>query len=106
MRLEALVAACGRRGVAALPHDAIRELALLYRQTAADLSTAREDPGSAPLAQHLNRLLGRAHNLIYAGRRARPAGMRVRADPRNRGNVRSLVAASRYFAAVTVLPCK
>jgi len=75
VRLEALVAACGRRGVAALPHEAIRELALLYRQTAADLSTAREDPVSAPLAQHLNRLLGRAHNLMYAGRRSRPAGV-------------------------------
>lgn len=47
----------------------------MYRQTAADLSTAREDPGSAPLAQYLNQLLGRAHNLIYAGRRSRPAGI-------------------------------
>lgn len=47
----------------------------MYRQTAADLSTAREDPGSAPLAQYLNQLLGRAHNLIYSGRPSRPAGI-------------------------------
>ena len=53
----------------------MRELALLYRQTAADLSTAREDPHAADLARHLNQLLGRAHNLIYAGAaRTRPSG--------------------------------
>lgn len=69
------MAACGRGGVASLGHDEVRELALLYRQTAADLSTAREDPNGAPLARHLNELLGRAHNLVYAGAaRARPAG--------------------------------
>lgn len=73
-RLEALVAACGRRSVASLDHDEVRELALLYRQTAADLSTAREDPGAAALARHLNELLGRSHNLVYAGAaRSRPA---------------------------------
>jgi len=47
----------------------------LYRQAAADLSTAREDPHSAALTRHLNELLGRAHNLVYAGAaRSRPAG--------------------------------
>lgn len=51
-------------------------MALLYRQTAADLSTAREDPASAPLARYLNDLLGRSHNLVYSGAaRGRPAGM-------------------------------
>jgi uncharacterized membrane protein SpoIIM required for sporulation len=74
-RLEELVAACDRRGVAALAHDELRELALLYRQTAADLSTAREDAASGELARHLNHLLGRAHNLIYAGRPAGPRGI-------------------------------
>lgn len=59
--------------MAALGHDEIRELALLYRQTAADLSTAREDPARAGLARYLNELLGRAHNLVYAGAaRSRP----------------------------------
>lgn len=61
--------ACDRRGVAALSHGELQELALLYRQAAADLSTARDDPASAALARHLNQLLGRAHNLLYAGRR-------------------------------------
>src|SRR5688572_19285669 len=74
-RLETLVTACGRRSVSALTHDEVRELALLYRQTAADLSTAREDPASASLARYLNDLLGRAHNLVYSGAaRSRPSG--------------------------------
>ncbi|HJR58238.1 MAG TPA: stage II sporulation protein M [Vicinamibacterales bacterium] len=75
-RLESLVAACGRRSVASLNHAEVRELALLYRQTAADLSTAREDPGSAALTRYLNELLGRSHNLVYAGAaRSRPASV-------------------------------
>jgi uncharacterized membrane protein SpoIIM required for sporulation len=66
-RLETLVAACGTRSIAALSHEQVRELALLYRQTAADLSILREDPASAPLTRRLNDLLGRSHNLVYAG---------------------------------------
>jgi uncharacterized membrane protein SpoIIM required for sporulation len=74
-RLEALVASCGRRSIASLTHEEVRELALLYRQAAADLSTAREDPHQAPLTRYLNELVGRAHNLVYAGAaRSRPAG--------------------------------
>lgn len=47
----------------------------MYRQTAADLSTVREDPRSAALTRYLNDLLGRSHNLVYAGAaRSRPAG--------------------------------
>jgi uncharacterized membrane protein SpoIIM required for sporulation len=68
-RLEALVAACKGRNVGALSTGDLRELAQLYRQTAADLATAREDPSSRRLAAYLNQLLGRAHNLVYAGRR-------------------------------------
>jgi uncharacterized membrane protein SpoIIM required for sporulation len=74
-KLERLVNACGRRGIAALTHEELRELALLYRQTAADLSVARDDPASAPLARSLNALLGRAHNLIYSGRAPRTRGV-------------------------------
>ena len=48
----------------------------MYRQTAADLSVVREDPGQAPLTRHLNDLLGRSHNLVYAGAaRSRPAAV-------------------------------
>lgn len=51
-----------------LAHDELRELALLYRQTAADLSAARENAANAQLAAYLNQLLGRAHNLVYTAR--------------------------------------
>ena len=54
-----------------MTHGELRELALLYRQTAADLSAARESPANAQLAAYLNQLLGRAHNLVYAARPAR-----------------------------------
>jgi uncharacterized membrane protein SpoIIM required for sporulation len=74
-KLERLVNACGQRGVAALTHEELRDLALLYRQTAADLSVARADPSSASLARYLNALLGRAHNLIYSGRAPRGRGI-------------------------------
>lgn len=43
----------------------------MYRQTAADLSAAREYAANAQLAAYLNQLLGRAHNLVYAARPAR-----------------------------------
>ena len=64
-----------QRGVSALTHEELRELALLYRQTAADLSSAREHRLDAQLAAYLNQLLGRAHNLIYTGVRPRPRGL-------------------------------
>jgi uncharacterized membrane protein SpoIIM required for sporulation len=66
-RLETLLSACDRHGIRALDHREVRELALLYRQTAADLSTARADARSATLARYLNELLGRAHNHVYTG---------------------------------------
>jgi uncharacterized membrane protein SpoIIM required for sporulation len=66
-RLETLLAR-GRAGVTTLAHDELRELALLYRQTAADLSAARENAANAQLAAYLNQLLGRAHNLVYTAR--------------------------------------
>jgi uncharacterized membrane protein SpoIIM required for sporulation len=74
-RLEALVAACKGRNVGALSTSDLRELAQLYRQTAADLATAREDPSSRRLAAYLNQLLGRTHNLVYAGRRRQRGGV-------------------------------
>jgi uncharacterized membrane protein SpoIIM required for sporulation len=74
-RLEALIAACKGRNIDALSTTDLRELAQLYRQTAADLATAREDPTSARLAAYLNQLLGRAHNLVYAGRPRQRGGL-------------------------------
>src|SRR5258708_18215678 len=69
-RLDELVARSEKSGIRALNHHELRELAVLYRQAASDLSTVREDPSSQRLAQSLNQLLGRAHNCIYMGRRA------------------------------------
>jgi uncharacterized membrane protein SpoIIM required for sporulation len=74
-RLEQLVGASGRRSVSALTPSELQELALLYRQTASDLSAVREDPTSTQLTIYLNQLLGRTHNLIYMGRRAKPRGI-------------------------------
>jgi len=64
----------GRHGTAGFTHDELRELALLYRQTAADLATVREHQDAAQLSAYLNRLLGAAHNLVYAAPRARAGG--------------------------------
>ena len=74
-RLERLMEISGRSGVSALSPAELQELALLYRQTASDLASVREDPTSNHLALYLNQLLGRAHNLIYMGRKASGRGM-------------------------------
>ena len=74
---RSLVAACQGRNVGVLSTNDLRELAQLYRQTAADLATARADPSSRRLAAYLNQLLGRAHNLVYSGRRRQRAGIRT-----------------------------
>ena len=68
-RVDELVARTEKSGIRALSHHELRELAVLYRQAASDLSTVREDPSGQRLAQSLNQLLGRAHNCIYMGRR-------------------------------------
>jgi uncharacterized membrane protein SpoIIM required for sporulation len=74
-RLEQLVALSGRGSIASLKSTELQELALLYRQSASDLATVREDPASKQLAAYLNQLLGRAHNLIYMGRRPNRRGI-------------------------------
>lgn len=74
-RLEQLIASSGRSGVSALSPTDLQELALLYRQIAADLASVREDPTSSNLAHYLNQLLGRAHNIIYMGRKAEKGGI-------------------------------
>src|SRR5579863_8445878 len=74
-RLEQLVDRSGRRGVVALSHDELQELGLLYRQTASDLATVREDITSRAFTSYLNQLLARAHNLIYMGKRPNWSGI-------------------------------
>jgi uncharacterized membrane protein SpoIIM required for sporulation len=68
-RLEQLVNSSGHSGVSALTPTDLQELALLYRQIAADLASVREDSTSTNLTHYLNQLLGRAHNIIYMGRK-------------------------------------
>ena len=47
----------------------------MYRQTASDLASAREDVTTRQLATYLNQLLGRCHNLIYLGHKPKVSGM-------------------------------
>jgi uncharacterized membrane protein SpoIIM required for sporulation len=74
-RLERLLDETGSHGIRGLSRGELRELSLLYRQSAADLSVLREDSASQQLARYLNQLLARAHNTIYAGRKSSAAGI-------------------------------
>jgi len=71
-RLERLLDQCQRQGLGSLTRLELRDLGLLYRQAAADLSAAREDPTAQHYARSLNLLLARAHNIIYAGKKSSP----------------------------------
>jgi uncharacterized membrane protein SpoIIM required for sporulation len=68
-RLETLVQHVETSRLKTLTPAELREFGLLYRQAAADLSAARADEASRTLEAYLNRLVGRAHNHIYAGDR-------------------------------------
>ena len=67
-RLEALLERVQTGGLKTLSGPELRELGLLYRQAAADLSAVRADPTARTLDTYLNRLVGRAHNFVYTGR--------------------------------------
>jgi len=71
-KLEELLDVSSKQGLKSLSRYDLQELSLLYRQTAADLAAIREDRSSVHFARYLNQLLARAHNTIYAGRRASP----------------------------------
>ena len=68
-RLDALTREVDAKGLKHLPTDDLRDFGLLYRRTAADLSAVRADRTAQPLAEHLNRLVSRAHNYVYSGQR-------------------------------------
>jgi uncharacterized membrane protein SpoIIM required for sporulation len=68
-RLAALLAQSDASGLGQLSRAELQELALLYRQAAADLSVLRQDSTSRTYAQHVNQLLARAHHIIYSGRK-------------------------------------
>ena len=68
-RLSSLLAQSGTGGLGHLSRAELQELALLYRQVAADLSVLRHDPTAGSYAQYVNQLLARAHHIIYSGRK-------------------------------------
>ena len=68
-RLATLLAHADHSGLAQLSRAELQELALLYRQVAADLSVLRQDSTARTYAAHVNQLLARAHHIIYSGRK-------------------------------------
>jgi len=108
-RLEQLIYLSGRSGVSALSPTDLQELALLYRQIAADLATVREDSTSTNLAHYLNQLLGRAHNIIYMGRKTDnrniPTFYRYRYPAIFRETFSSTLAAFLIFLCAAVAGC-
>jgi uncharacterized membrane protein SpoIIM required for sporulation len=68
-RLRALIATLQASGVASLPPAELREMALLYRQIAGDLSALRQERSARNLEAELNQLLGQAHGIIYSRRK-------------------------------------
>jgi uncharacterized membrane protein SpoIIM required for sporulation len=69
-RLRALLGAVESHGVRSLPSADLREMALLYRQVASDLSALRQERSARSLEAELNLLLGQAHAVIYSRRKA------------------------------------
>jgi uncharacterized membrane protein SpoIIM required for sporulation len=68
-RLSSLLAHSDARGLGRLSRAELQEMALLYRQVAADLSVLRQDSTARTYAAHVNQLLARAHHIIYSGRK-------------------------------------
>ena len=74
-RLDALLKQVEGHGLRSLSQPELRDLGLLYRQSAADLSAVRADRSSRTLEQYLNKLVARAHNLVYSGPRTSFGGL-------------------------------
>jgi uncharacterized membrane protein SpoIIM required for sporulation len=68
-RLSSLLSQSDAGGLGQLTRAGLREMALLYRQAAADLSVLRLDSTARSYAVHVNQLLARAHHIIYSGRK-------------------------------------
>lgn len=74
-RLAALLAQSDQTGLGQLSRAELQEMALLYRQVAADLSVLRQDTTARTYAEHVNHLLARAHHIIYSGRKTSLASL-------------------------------
>ena len=68
-RLAALLSQADQAGLKQLSRAELQELALLYRQVAADLSVLRQDTTARTYATFVNQLLARAHHIIYSRRK-------------------------------------
>jgi uncharacterized membrane protein SpoIIM required for sporulation len=68
-RLRALITTVQAIGVSSVPPAELREMALLYRQIAGDLSALRQERSARNLELELNQLLGQAHGIIYSRRK-------------------------------------
>ncbi|HZB89532.1 MAG TPA: stage II sporulation protein M [Terracidiphilus sp.] len=68
-RLAALLSHADQSGLKQLSRAELQELALLYRQVAADISVLRQDTTARTYAEHVNQLLARAHHIIYSRRK-------------------------------------
>ncbi len=74
-RLEVLLGQSDSTGLNQLSRAELQELALLYRQVAADLSVLRQDATARTYAAHVNQLLARAHHIIYSRRKTSVASL-------------------------------
>src|SRR5664279_3259989 len=68
-RLSGLLSRSDKDGLGSLSRAELQEMALLYRQVAADLSVLRRDETARTYSDHVNQLLARAHHIIYSGRK-------------------------------------
>jgi uncharacterized membrane protein SpoIIM required for sporulation len=68
-RLRSLMGDLDRRGVRHLPPSELREMALLYRQVASDLSALRQERSARTIEAEVNQLLSQAHEIIYSRRK-------------------------------------
>jgi uncharacterized membrane protein SpoIIM required for sporulation len=69
-RLAFLLTQSDQQGVSSLSRSELQEMALLYRQVAADLSVLRRDETARTYAEPVNMLLARAHHIIYSRKKA------------------------------------
>jgi uncharacterized membrane protein SpoIIM required for sporulation len=69
-RLTFLLTRSDQHGLNKLSRAELQEMALLYRQVAADLSVLRRDETARTYTDNVNQLLARAHHIIYSRRKA------------------------------------
>lgn len=68
-RLAFLLTRSDQNGLGSLSRSELQEMALLYRQVAADLSVLRRDETARTYSDNVNQLLARAHHIIYSRRK-------------------------------------